>query len=568
MTDSDAIAMRAAAFPAAIASPTAGGMSIGQYLIRRLEEHGIAHVFGIPGDYILGFYSLLDASPLEIVGCTREDSAGFAADAYARVRGMGAVCVTYCVGGLSLCNSIAGAYAEKSPVVVISGSPGLGERVNNPLLHHRVRDFRTQYDVFEKLCIAGAELNDPRTAFHEIDRVLHAASSYKRPVYLELPRDMVSIVPELPNPYRLPQTTSDAEVLDEAVSEAERWIASCRKPVIIAGVEIHRFNLQDELLKLAEGSQIAITTTMLGKSVIPEVHPLFVGLYEGAMGNEEVTRFVEESDCVILLGTFMTDINLGIYTANLDPGKCIYATSEQLRIRHHHFHNVALDDFIRQLAARRPKAPRRPLPKIHSLSSERYEIAPEEPITISRLIARLNESLTDEMIVIADIGDALFAATELVIRGRTEFLSPAYYTSMGFSVPAALGAQVARPDLRTIVLVGDGAFQMTGMEFSTIVRRGYATIVIVLDNKGYGTERFLHPGDFDFNDVQPWAYHKLPLLVGGGRGYEVRTEGEFDDALSQALADRAGPSIIQVHLGRDDRSTALSRLAERLSKRV
>jgi indolepyruvate decarboxylase len=319
---------------------------------------------------------------------------------------------------------------------------------------------------------------------------------------------------------------------------------------------------------LAEGSQIPITTTMLGKSIIPETHPLFVGLYEGAMGNNEVTRFVEESDCLLLLGTFMTDINLGIYTANLDPSKCIYATSEQLRIRHHHFHNVLLADFMRELAARRPRPPRRSIPKVRSLASEKFVLAPSEPIRISRLIARLNESLTDETVVIADIGDALFAATELVIRGRTEFLSPAYYTSMGFSVPAALGAQMARPDLRTVVIVGDGAFQMTGTEFSSLVRHKFPTIVIVLDNGGYGTERFLHAGHFAFNDIQPWAYHKLPEVYGGGTGYEVRSEGEFDAALRNAWADTAGPSLIQVHLDPTDQSTALARLTDKLSKRV
>jgi len=356
--------------------------------------------------------------------------------------------------------------------------------------------------------------------------------------------------------------------LGEAVNEADRWIASCQKPVIIAGVEIHRFGLQDQLLALAEGSGLAITTTMLGKSVIPEIHPLFVGLYEGAMGNDEVTRFVEESDCVILLGTFMTDINLGIYTANLDPGKCIYATSEQLRIRHHHYHGVLLEDFIRELAVRKPKAPPRELPKIRNLLSEKFERRPDAPITISRLMARLNESLDEETIVIADIGDALFAATELVTRGRTEFISPAYYTSMGFSVPAALGAQVARSDLRAVVIVGDGAFQMTGTELSTIVRHGFPTIVIVLDNGGYGTERSLHPGDFSFNNIQPWAYHKLPVVLGGGTGYEVRTEGEFDDAIRKAWADTSGMSLIQVYLDPNDRSKALDRLAQKLSKHV
>ncbi len=137
------------------------GISIGQYLIRRLQDYGVRDVFGIPGDYVLTFYDLLDESPIRVVGCTREDCAGFAADAYARINGMGAVCVTYCVGGLSLCNSIAGAYAEKSPVVVISGSPGLGERINNPLLHHRVRDFRTQFEVFEKIVRGGGRFERP-----------------------------------------------------------------------------------------------------------------------------------------------------------------------------------------------------------------------------------------------------------------------------------------------------------------------------------------------------------------------------------------------------------------------
>ncbi len=260
------------------------GLSIGQYLIRRLQDYGVRHVFGIPGDYVLAFYKMLSESPIQPINCTREDCAGFAADAYARVNGMGAVCVTYCVGGLSLCNSIAGAYAEKSPVVVISGAPGLGERINNPLLHHKVRDFHTQADVFEKICVAGAELDDPHEAFREIDRVLDAAARHKRPVFLELPRDMVNFVPEESYQFRQPDTKSDPEALCEAVDEAVRWINGCQKAVIIAGVEIHRFGLQDEVLALAEGSNIGIAATMLGKSVVSEVHPLYVGLYEGALG--------------------------------------------------------------------------------------------------------------------------------------------------------------------------------------------------------------------------------------------------------------------------------------------
>src|SRR3569623_237545 len=238
------------------------GLSIGDFLIRRLQDFGIRDVFGIPGDYVLGFYSMLENSPLYLVGCCREVIAGVAADAYARVNGMGAVCVTYGVGGLSLCNSIAGAYAEKSPEVVISGSPGLRERFNNPLLHHKVRDFRTQLDVFEKICVATAELSDPAIAFREIDRVLTTCARSKRPVYIEIPRDMVKVVPDVPYEFRYSEPASDPEALAEAVAEAARLINDCRKPVILAGVEIHRYGLPAELLHFAEHSRIAIACTM------------------------------------------------------------------------------------------------------------------------------------------------------------------------------------------------------------------------------------------------------------------------------------------------------------------
>jgi indolepyruvate decarboxylase len=541
------------------------GVSIGQYLIRRLCEAGVRDVFGIPGDYVLAFYAMMEKSPLRLIGCTREDCAGFAADAYARVNGIGAVCVTYCVGGLSLCNSIAGAYAEKSPVIVISGAPGLSERVNNPLLHHKVKDFQTQADVFRRLCGIEAQLNDPNAAFRRIDRVLEHVARYKRPGYIELPRDLVDVVPDAPYASSIRPAASDPSPLAEGVAEAAARIAAARCPVIIADVEIHRFGLQDKLLRFAEAAGIPMVSTILGKSVVSERHPLFAGLYEGAMGREEVTQFVESSDCVILLGAFMTDINLGIYTANLDPSRCIDATSETLRISHHRYEGVLLADFLDGLIAAGLKVPPRPLPARPGTYDEVYQVQPEAPITIRRLISRLNQSLDASIVVIADPGDALFASSDLVIHRQTEYLAPAYYTSMGFAVPAALGVMVARPDLRPIVLVGDGAFQMTGTELSSVVRYGFHPVVIVLDNRGYGTERWLHPGDHAFNDVLHWRYSKLPELLGGGTGYEARTEGEFDRALREALADVSGMSLIHVHLGRDDASHALERLAKRLS---
>lgn len=544
-------------------------VSIGQYLINRLQDYGLRDVFGIPGDYVLSFYSMLEKSPINVVGCTREDCAGFAADAYARIHGMGAVCVTYCVGGLSVCNSLAGAFAEKSPVVLISGAPGLNERVNNPLLHHKVREFHTQLQVFEKLCIATAELNDPLLAFSEIDRVLDAADRFKRPVYIEIPRDMVHIIPPVTHSYRREVQASEPQALAEAIREATERLQRAERPMIIAGIEIHRFGLQDQVLKLAEQANIPLAATLLGKSVVPEKHPLYIGLYEGAMGRAEVTEYVEDSDCVLLLGAFMTDINLGIYTAKLDVSKCIYVTSEQLQVSHHYYHHVPLEDFLAGLIAAKPKPTEREIPPtLRPRAGKPFEAKPEQPLQISRMIKAIDERLDEQTIVIADIGDALFAATELCIHQRTDFLSPAYYTSMGFSVPAAVGACVAKPDKRVLVLCGDGAFQMTGNELSTLVRHKFSPILIILDNHGYGTERFLHAGDWKYNEILPWNYYRLPELYGAGKGYLVNTEGEFLAALDSAWNDRTQCHVIHAKLVEGDASKTLLRLAERLGAKV
>ncbi len=540
-------------------------LTIGSYLIQRLQDYGLGHVFGIPGDFVLQFYGMLQESPIGVIGCTREDNAGYAADAYARVHGLGAVCVTYCVGGLSLCNSIAGAFAEKSPIVVISGAPGMTERSTNPLLHHRVRDFTTQREVFEKITVASAALEDPLTAFREIDRCLEAAVRYKRPVYLELPRDRVHTRCPYPHVPKTEQPVSNRDALNESLAEAQRTINTCKKPVLVVGVELHRFGLADEVVKFAEKNSIPMVGTLLGKSVVSEKHPLYLGIYEGAMCREELRNYVEESDCMIMLGAFLTDIDMGIFTAHLDPRKCIYATSEETRISHHHFHDILVSDFVKGLAKLDLKVAKRPLlPK--PKGEGKFVLKPQAKITNARLFARINELLDDSMVVVADVGDCLFGAADLTIYRKTEFISPAYYTSMGFAIPASIGVSVAAPGRRPIVLVGDGAFQMTCMELSTAVRHGFNPIVIVLNNKGYTTERFLQDGPF--NDILNWNYHRMPDLLGGGWGFEVRTEGELDQSLNAAMANKKAFSLLNVHLEPDDISPALKRLAEGLSKRL
>jgi indolepyruvate decarboxylase len=460
---------------------------------------------------------------------------------------------------------VAGAYAEKSPVVVISGAPGLKERQRDPLLHHRVRDFSTQREVFERITVASTSLEDTLTAYHEIDRVLHAVERFKRPGFIELPRDMVDLV--RPHRSRTPSIAelTDEAALEECIGEAAKMLNESRQPVLLAGVELHRFGLQQALVEFVEKTRIPVAATLLGKSVISEEHPLYLGVYEGAMGQAEVQQYVETADCVLMLGCFMTDINLGIYTANLDLSRTIYATSERISVRRHSFGDVPFRSFFKALQEARLRRRRRPtLPKRQSP----WGVKPtaESRITVRALFQMLNEFITDEMVVIADIGDCLFGAADLTIRRRTEFLSPAYYTSMGFGVPASIGAQLASPKLRPLVLVGDGAFQMTGLELSTTTRLGLNPIVIVLNNHGYGTERLIQDGRF--NDITGWSFSKVPELLGGGWGFVVHTLADFDKALQASQANQDTFSIIEVDLDKYDTSPALGRLGQRLAKRV
>ena len=396
--------------------------------------------------------------------------------------------------------------------------------------------------------------------------MLHTALRFKRPVYIELPRDQV-LVPGIPH-HTTPEIheRSDVKSLRAALAEAEEMINDARQPVILADVEVHRFGLQDQLLKLVAKANIPVAATVLGKSVVGEQHPLYLGIYEGAMGRDDVRQYVEDSDCVLMLGAFMTDINLGVYTARLDPARSIYATSEKLSIRYHTYEDVRFKDFMRGLLGLRFR--RRALGHIpRPTPVNGFQIKKKQAtLTVKRLFERLNAYLSADTVVVADVGEALFGAIDLYIRQRTEFLGPAYYASMGFAVPASIGVQLANPKLRPLVLVGDGAFQMTGMELATAARYGLNPVVVVLNNRGYGTER--HMQDGPYNDVWPWHYSRLPEILGAGRGWVVDTEEELDRALIEAGEWTESFCLLDVRLPPLDRSPALDRLAARLGKRL
>jgi indolepyruvate decarboxylase len=542
--------------------------TIGGYLIARLQDYGVGHVFGVPGDFVLTFMHEIEQSPIQLINTTDEQGAGFAADAYARLNGLGVVCVTYGVGGLKIANTTGQAYAEKSPVVVISGAPSMEERRRHPLIHHKVRSYDTQFRVFQQLTAAATVLDDPECAASEIDRVLAIAKEYSQPVYIELPRDTIDVPIDRPATPATPITESDPQTLAAAVSEAVEWINRAERPVIMFGVELVRFGLQDVVMRFIEESGIPATVTLLDKGSIQECHESFLGVFAGALGRDDVREYVEGSDCLIMLGTLLTDMNLGQYTAQLDPARCIHATRERLAIGLHTFERVGLEDFVAGLAgggvARRKlgEHPRAPLTDEVAEGDGGDGGDGGDPITVAHLFHRLESFLTDEMIVIADPGDALFGSIDLPVQGARAFLSPAFYASLGFAVPAAIGAQCAAPDARPLVLVGDGSFQMTGMELSTCAKYGLDPLVIVLNNGGYSTERLILDGGF--NDVQPWDFSKLPGLLGAGRSYVVETEADLDAAL-QAGSVRDGQFfLIEVRLDRNDFSPALVRLGERL----
>ncbi|MBD0305575.1 MAG: hypothetical protein ICV76_03355 [Nitrospiraceae bacterium] len=343
-------------------------------------------------------------------------------------------------------------------------------------------------------------------------------------------------------------------------------LAAVEKPVLIVGAEVHRFGLQDGVSRLVERMNIPVASTLLGKSVIREDHPLFVGVYGGLIGRDDVQKFVNEADCLVMLGSILTDLeDVDTDSPLMKAGRTIHATADAITIKHHRYEGVHFKDFVCALVnAPMPSFPSRSLPASDTAPLEMP--AQATPVTLRGLFGYLETLLDEKMLVIADIGESLFAGADLRVHSRSEFISPAYYTSMGFAVPAAVGAGFAEPSLRPIVLVGDGAFQMTGTELSTCIRYGQTPIVVILNNRGYSTEREILEGPF--NDIHEWQYETICTLIGGGVGHRIQTHGDLVAAFKAALPDKGQLHVLNVLLDPADRSPAMMRLAHRLGKRV
>jgi TPP-dependent 2-oxoacid decarboxylase len=531
-------------------------ITVAEYLLTRLKEIGVDHLFGVPGDFVLGFFNQVLKSDLKYVGTCNELNAAYAADGYARIRGIGAFSSTYGVGELSAVNGVAGAFAERVPVVVITGSPATANFRTRPLLHHTLGDYQIPLRIYEKITAASTQLVSADTAAVEIDRVLSACLSHQQPVYISLPSDVVMMTCHRPNAFLFPPPApSDQDALGEAIKEALGMLDQAQKPVVIAGVELIRFKLQQAFAGFLDKTGFPYVTMMLGKTVLSEHHPQFIGLFEGDRSRDYVRKRVESADCVLQLGAWMTDLNTGGFTTHLDDSKTISANIHAVKIKHHDYKNVYLHDFIRGLTEKLSRREPETL-EIQCAThgcvhrpTEPYRPHATTPLTIKRFFDRMSHFIKTDSIVIAETGVSLFSAAEMLMPDGATFIGQTFYGSIGYTVGATLGASMAAQDRQTVLFVGDGSFQVTCQDLSTMIRNHLKPIIFLINNDGYTIERVIC--DRPYNDIQPWHYHKLVDVFGGGVGLEVRTEGELEDALGKAVTTD-GLVFIEIHTGRLD----------------
>lgn len=476
-------------------------------------------------------------------------------------------------------NPVGGAFAEQSPVLVISGAPGVEEARARPYLHHRVHrgNGETQRRIFSEVCVETGDLSSARTACQEITKVLDAIMAWSQPGYLEIPRDRIArVVPNPTLPFhvekRLPNLDGLTALHRKQGLEVLRWMRSCKRPVVIAGLEIQRFGLQHKLQTILAREGWSCATSLTGKSLMSELDPLFLGIYNGAMSQGQVKREVEESDGVLVIGAHNSDIDSGIYTVNINLQRTVYVDMT-VGLRWEAGENYEILNPISLLEVWMEADPPeqgalpdiRPsfAPKKHAL----FEADADKRITIRRLIDAIDNVVNEDTVFLADVGDSLFSAADIHMPFPNQFLSNGFWCSLGFALPASIGAFFANPDrTRPIALLGDGSFLMCAIELATLARYNIPALIIILDNKGYNTERPMLDGSF--NDIQPVDHVALAKSFGCKGALRVETEGEFWSGLHELLNEKSGPTVLSVSIDPSDMSDALRHLTASLKKAV
>jgi indolepyruvate decarboxylase len=525
-------------------------------LLQGLKDYGAREIFGIPGDFVLPFFKVIEESGiLPHYTLSHEPGVGFAADAAARYHsGLGVAVVTFGAGAFNLVNAIAGAYAERSPVVVITGAPGARERSSGFVVHHQARSVDTQLAVFREITCDQAVLTDAAEAPGEIARVLQSARERALPVYIELPRDMTAAaaaaVPVLPS------RPAEPEALAECADEIIERLSHASNAVILIDVEVRRYGLEERVTTLARKLALPVVTTFMGRGLLQDAPDVLCGTYLGAAGDPAIARLVEEADALLLLGVIFSDTNFALSQRRLDPRRTIRAFDRAVQIGHHGYANIPIGELVDALTKRaRPLSSGFARPKPNAIAYRRGLPVDDEPIAPSDVPTAINDLFDRHgaMPMTSDMGDCLFAAMEIE---NTALAAPAYYAGMGFGVPAGIGVAAAT-GRRPLILVGDGAFQMTGWELGNCRRYGLDPIVVLFNNASWEMLRAFQP-ESRFNDLDDWQFAAMAESL-GGYGERVTTRRQLRDGLERAMTRRGRFSLIEVMLPRGVTSTTLSR---------
>ena len=529
-------------------------MNLTEVLLTALKAHGAREIFGIPGDFALPYFRIIEESGiLPLYTLSHEPGVGFAADASARIHGgLGVAAVTYGAGALNMINSVAAAFAEKSPLVVLSGGPGKGESRSGLLLHHQAKTLDSQFQIFKEITCEQVRLDDAARAPADIARALAACLRRSEPVYIEIPRDMVAVPCEPVVP--VVDAPADADALDACVDEILQRLKLARSPVMMAGVEVRRFGLEDQVAELSRRLGIPVVTSFMGRGLLADHDAPLLGTYMGVAGFPEVTQLVESSDGLFLVGEIICDTNFAVSETKIDMRKSIQALGGQVTIGYHTYPSLPLaavvDGLLKKLQpSQKHELAFTPRPFPRHLQADDAAIAPTDIATaVNDLMAEHGK-----MPIASDMGDCLFTAMEIE---HTALVAPGYYATMGYGVPAGLGLQAATGQ-RPLILVGDGAFQMTGWELGNCRRYGWDPIVLLFNNASWEMLRTFQP-ESSFNDLGHWGFAEMAAGMGGD-GVRVTTRAELKAALAHAMNTRGRFQLIDIRIPSGVLSATLAR---------
>ena len=533
---------------------------VGGFLLRRLHEVGLSHIFGVAGDFNLEFLEQLEQfKGLAWVGCCNELNAAYAADGYARTRGLSCLVTTYGVGELSALCGVAGAYAEHLPVISIVGSPPLSDVERRSLLHHTAGDgdFDNMLVCGRQFSVAQARLS-AQNAVIEIDRCLRSCILQKQPVYLQLPSDVAFISIRTP-PEALQVTfESDREMLKAFTNAAKQRIETSSSVAILVDADVARYGQAEKVRSLAEklGCPIAVMGT--AKGVIDETDPVYLGVYAGFFSEPETRRVVESAECLIQLSVRFVDSTTGSFTEEIHPERSIKIDAWDGHVDIDDFQGLFMGDMLDSLidAVSRKSAPERPrrgLPPQPSSS---------EKLSQSWFWQRMATFLREKDTVIAENGTSLSGVTAMPLPAGASVIYQALWGAIGYSLPATFGSLLAAPTRRHILFIGDGSFQLTVQELSSILRHHLKPIIFLINNDGYTIERLILGEKSSYNDIQPWKYASLCATFAAGAAFDSRCVSSIEDfeAALAAAANAESCSFIEVMMDRMDAPESLRKL--------